>query len=155
MDGGVHNDAPMFDGTGYTYPPGFPKGDTRNTNGKIILSRVYFRAWDPPSAGDENPWPGTRARPHGTHTASTAAGNEVRRSYLGAAPVTLSGVAPKAYVMSYRVFYNSITNDGCFYNAEGIKALEDIAMDGADVLNNSWGGGRAAPAASSTRWTRR
>ncbi len=43
--------------------------------------------------------------------------------------------------MSYKVFYNSVTGDGSFYNAEGIAALEDIARDGADVLNNSWGGG--------------
>ena len=41
----------MFDGTGYTYPAGFPKGDTSNTNGKIIASRAYFRTWDPPAAG--------------------------------------------------------------------------------------------------------
>ena len=26
MDGGVHHLSPMFDGTGYTYPAGFPKG---------------------------------------------------------------------------------------------------------------------------------
>ena len=52
MDGGIHKDAPMFDGTGYTYPAGFPIGDTRNTNGKIIASRVYFRTWDPPAPGD-------------------------------------------------------------------------------------------------------
>ena len=39
------------------------------------------------------------------------------------------------------MFYNSITNDGSFYNAEGIAALEYIMKDGADVLNNSWGGG--------------
>jgi len=141
MDGGAHKDAAMFDGTGYTYPPGFPKGDTRGTNGKIIVARSYFRTWDPPSAGDENPWPGLRGTEHGNHTASTAAGNEVEVSYLGADPVTISGVAPAAYVMSYRVFYNSITNDGSFYNTEGIKALEDIVADGADVLNNSWGGG--------------
>ena len=139
MDGGVHHLSPMFDGTGYSYPAGFPKGFTSNTNGKIIASRVYFRTWDPPSAGDENPWPGTQGTPHGTHTASTAAGGEVQASFAGAPPVTISGVAPKAYVMSYRVFYNSITNDGSFYNTEGIKALEDIVMDGADVLNNSLG----------------
>ncbi len=141
MDGGVHHLSPMFDGAGYTYPAGFPKGFTSNTNGKIIASRVYFRTWDPPSAGDENPWPGTQGTQHGTHTASTAAGGEVQASFAGAPPVTISGVAPKAYVMSYRVFYNSITNDGSFYNTEGIKALEDIVMDGADVLNNSWGAG--------------
>ena len=141
MDGGAHHAAPMFDGTGYTYPAGFPKGDNSNNNGKIILSKVYFRTWDPPSAGDENAWPGVAGTSHGTHTSSTVAGNEVQASYLGSAPVTISGVAPRAYIMSYRVFYNSITNDGSFYNVEGIKALEDIAVDGADVLNNSWGGG--------------
>ena len=141
MDGGVWHESPMFDGTGYTYPVGFPKGFTSNTNGKIIASRVYFRTWDPPSAGDENPWPGTQGTPHGSHTASTSAGGEVQASFAGAPPVTISGVAPKAYVMSYRVFYNSITDNGSFYNTEGIKALEDIVTDGADVLNNSWGGG--------------
>ena len=141
MDGGAHHASPMFDGTGYTFPAGFPKGLTSNTNGKIIASRVYFRTWDPPSAGDENPWPGVAGTQHGTHTASTVAGGEVQASFAGAPAVTISGVAPKAYVMSYRVFYNSITNDGSFYNTEGIKALEDIVMDGADVLNNSWGGG--------------
>ena len=143
MDGGAHHDAPMFDGTGYSYPPGYPAGGlglTANNNGKIIVSRAYFRTWDPPSVGDENPWPGTQGTPHGTHTASTAAGNEVQADYLGLTK-TISGVAPKAWVMSYRVFYNSITNDGSFYNAEGIAALEDILLDGADVLNNSWGGG--------------
>ncbi len=143
MDGGAHKDAPMFDGTGYSYPPDFPAlglGLTANNNGKIIASRAYFRTWDPPSVGDENPWPGVNGTPHGTHTASTAAGNEVVADYLGIT-MTISGVAPKAWIMSYRVFYNSITNDGSFYNAEGIAALEDIMMDGADVLNNSWGGG--------------
>ena len=143
MDGGAHHDAAMFDGTGYSYPTGYPTnglGLTSNNNGKIIVSRAYFRTWDPPSVGDENPWPGTQGTSHGTHTTSIAAGEEVQASYLGITE-KISGVAPKAWVMSYRVFYNSITNDGSFYNAEGIAALEDIMKDGADVLNNSWGGG--------------
>ncbi|HFD39999.1 MAG TPA: CHRD domain-containing protein, partial [Anaerolineae bacterium] len=53
----------------------------------------------------------------------------------------MSGVAPGAWLMSYRVFYYSVSGDGSFYTAEGIAALEDIVADGADVLNNSWGGG--------------
>ncbi len=141
VDSGVHKDAPMFSGAGYTYPPGFPKGDTRNTNGKIIVARTYFRTWDPPAPDDAQPWPGASGISHGTHTSSTAAGNKVTASYLGAPPVTLEGVAPRAYVMSYKVFYNSITGNQSFYNAEGIKALEDAVADGADVINNSWGGG--------------
>ncbi len=140
MDGGAHHSAPMFDGTGYTYPSGFPLGDPLNNNGKIIVSKAYFRSWDGPAAGDENTWPGENGTSHGVHTASTVAGNEVVADYLGITE-TLSGVAPKAYVMSYRVFYASLAGDGSFYDAEGIAALEDIAVDGADVLNNSWGGG--------------
>ena len=143
MDGGVHKDALMFSGTGYTYPRGYPLGDLRDTNGKIIVARAYFRTWDPPSAGDENPWPGTRGTPHGVHTAATAAGNAVDADYDGV-PVKLSGVAPRAYLMSYRVFYNSITNDGSFYDVEGVAALEDLTRDGADVVNNSWGSGPAS-----------
>ena len=143
MDGGLHHAAPMFDGTGWSYPTGWPAGglgDAANNNGKIIASRAYFRAWDPPSLGDENTWPGTQGTSHGTHTGSTAVGNAVVANYLGLNE-NISGVAPGAWAMSYRVFYNSVTNDGSFYDVEGIAALEDIVIDGADVVNNSWGGG--------------
>jgi subtilisin family serine protease len=145
MDGGVHKDAPMFSGAGYSYPPDFPpggKGLQSNNNGKIIASRAYFRSWDPPAPGDENPWPGESGTSHGVHTAGIAAGNIVNNAtYLGLALPTISGVAPRAWVMSYRVFYNSVTGDGSFYNTEGLAAMEDIVADGADVVNNSWGGG--------------
>lgn len=141
MDGGVHKDAPMFDGTGYAYPAGYPKGQTSNTNGKIIASRAYFRSWDPPAPGDENPWPGENGTSHGVHTAGIAGGDVVSATYAGYDVGEMSGVAPKSYIMSYRVFYASVSNDGSFYTAEGIAALEDIVADGADVVNNSWGGG--------------
>ncbi|MGC9400396.1 MAG: S8 family serine peptidase [Anaerolineae bacterium] len=144
MDGGVHKDAPMFDGTGYSYPDGWPAnglGLTENNNGKIIVSRAYFRPWDPPAPGDENPWPGENGTSHGVHTAGIAAGDIVTGTYLGMEFPNMSGVAPKAWVMSYRVFYASVNGEGGFYTAEGIAALEDIVADGADVLNNSWGGG--------------
>lgn len=140
VDGGAHHAAPMFDGTGYTYPPGYPKGDPKNNNGKIIVSRAYFRPWDPPAPGDENTWPGAHGTPHGTHTSSTAAGNEVVASYRGVTE-TISGVAPRAFIQSYRVFYASINGLGSFFEAEGLAALEDVVKDDADVLNNSWGNG--------------
>ena len=130
----------MFDGTGYTYPPGYPKGDPKNNNGKIIVSRAYFRPWDPPARGDENTWPGENGTEHGTHTSSTAAGNEVVANYRGVTE-TISGVAPRAYIQSYRVFYASINGLASFFEAEGLAALEDVVKDDADVLNNSWGNG--------------
>jgi len=144
MDGGIHKDAPMFSGEGWSYPAGWPKGGLGlkdNNNGKIIASRAYFRTWDPPAAGEATPWPGVSGTSHGCHTSGIAAGNIVEADYLGYDVGQMSGVAPAAWLMSYRVFYNSVTGDGSFYTAEGIAALEDIVRDGADVVNNSWGGG--------------
>ena len=141
MDGGVHHDAPMFSGAGYSYPAGYPAGglgDTNNNNGKIIVSRAYFRTWDPPALGESNVWPGVSGTSHGVHTAGIAAGNGVAATYLGYV-TNISGVAPGAWIMSYRVFYNSVSGDTSFYTPEGIAALEDIVRDGAQVVNNSWG----------------
>lgn len=147
MDGGLHKDAPMFDGTGFSYPPDFPPnglGLTENNNGKIIASRAYFRSWDPPAPGDENPWPGENGTPHGVHTGGIAAGNIVTANYLGLTFPDISGVAPAAWAMSYRVFYASVNGNESFFTTEGIAALEDIVADGADVVNNSWGEGPTA-----------
>ncbi|MFD3163242.1 S8 family serine peptidase [Herpetosiphon sp. NSE202] len=144
MDGGVHKDAPMFSGVGYDYPEDYPDnglGLTQNNNGKIIASRAYFRDWDGPANGDQNPWPGVNGTPHGVHTAGIAAGDVVTATFSGLSLPSMSGVAPKAWIMSYRVFYASVNGIGSFYNAEGIEALEDIVADEADVVNNSWGGG--------------
>ncbi|MEZ4870343.1 MAG: S8 family serine peptidase [Caldilineaceae bacterium] len=144
IDGGVHHLAPMMNGAGYSYPPSYGPnglGLTANNNGKIIVSRAYFRTWDPPATGDENPWPGVAGTSHGMHTSSTAAGDVVTATYQGFDVGEMSGVAPKAYVMSYRVFYASVNGIGSFYTTEGIAAIEDMVKDGADVVNNSWGGG--------------
>jgi subtilisin family serine protease len=147
VDGGVHKDAPMFSGVGYTYPPDFPaggKGLKSNNNGKIIASRAYFRSWDPPAPGDENPWPGVNGTSHGVHTSGIAAGNIVNADFQGVQVPNISGVAPKAWVMSYRVFYASVNGNESFFTTEGIAALEDVVADGADVVNNSWGEGPTA-----------
>ncbi|MEM7798099.1 MAG: S8 family serine peptidase [Chloroflexota bacterium] len=143
MDGGLHHDAAMFDGTNFQYPVGFPTdglGDAANNNGKIIASRAYFRDWDPPVPEDGNSWPSLPFTSHGVHTGSTAGGNSVEATTNGFT-TTASGVAPAAWLMSYRTFYTSVSGDRSFYTIEGIASLEDIALDGADVVNNSWGGG--------------
>jgi subtilisin family serine protease len=143
MDEGVHKDAPMFDGTGFSYPVDYPFGGIglkSNNNGKIIASRFYYRADDPPAAGDADPWPGAEGGSHGVHTAGTAAGNTVTADFIGR-DIELSGVAPRAWVMSYKVLYKSVSGRDTFETPEGIACLEDIIKDGADVLNCSWGGG--------------
>jgi len=143
MDAGIHKDAPMFDGTNFSYPIDYPFGGLgfkSNNNGKIIASRAYYRENDPPSAGDANPWPGEDSDSHGVHTGGTAAGNIVTADFIGR-DVQLSGVAPQAWVMSYKIFYHSESGIDTFDTPEGIACLEDIIKDGADVLNCSWGSG--------------
>jgi subtilisin family serine protease len=132
---------PCFNDAGYTMPAGYPKGDTRFTNAKVIVARAYFRPSDPPSAGNNTPIQGPGASPHGTHTAGTVACNANTSTGLGS--VTISGIAPAAYLMNYRIFYPSDSPDG-FEDGNGwvveiVQAIEDAVRDGADVLSNSWG----------------
>jgi len=132
---------PCFNDAGYSAPRGFPKGDTRFTNNKVLVARAYHRPGDPPKAGEETPVQGTNeASPHGTHVAGIAACNANTRTF---GDITISGIAPGAYLMNYRVFYVSQSPDVFqspnAYVAELVQAIEDAVADGADVINGSWG----------------
>jgi subtilisin family serine protease len=74
---------------------------------------------------------------HGTHTASTAAGNAgVDASFLGADLGTVSGIAPGAHVIAYKVCGNS----GC-YSSDSATAINQAVLHGVDALNFSISGG--------------
>jgi 2',3'-cyclic-nucleotide 2'-phosphodiesterase/3'-nucleotidase len=141
IDTGVYAPNPFFNPTGYQYPPGYPVGDRRYTTKKVIGARAYFRAWDPPLPGDEGAWPGPNGSSHGTHTIGTTAGNADTVAEYAGLTETLSGVAPKAQILSYRVFYpTSSEYSGYAFSAEIVMAFEDAVVDGADVINYSAGG---------------
>jgi subtilisin family serine protease len=131
---------PCFNDAGYSPLPGYPKGDTRFTNNKVIVARAYFRPDDPPAPGNETPIQGPGGSPHGTHTSGTVGCNAGTLA-LGSVPIT--GIAPRARLMNYRIFYPS-TSPEAFQNGNGyvveiVQAIEDAVRDGADVLSNSWG----------------
>ena len=86
---------PCFDDTGYKAPKGFPKGDTRFTNNKVIVARAYFRPDDPPTAGNATPIQGPGGSPHGTHVAGTVACDAGTQATIQSVDVELSGVAPR------------------------------------------------------------
>lgn len=74
---------------------------------------------------------------HGTHTATTAAGNGgVAASIFGVPYGTVSGVAPRAQVISYRVCASA----GC-YASDSVAAVNQAIIDGVDVINFSISGG--------------
>jgi uncharacterized repeat protein (TIGR01451 family) len=76
---------------------------------------------------------------HGTHTSSTAAGNGgVDAVMLGVDRGEISGIAPRAHVIMYRV----CALDGC-YSSDSMAAVEQAILDGVDAINFSISGGGA------------
>jgi subtilisin family serine protease len=133
LDTGVDQTHPFFSPQGFTYPPGFPKGQTAYTTPKVIVARAF-------------PQPGTTRRNsllpvdedgHGTHVAGIAAGDFETPSILG---LSLSGVAPRAYIGNYRVLTVATPDFCCNGNAPEIaRAIEAAVRDGMDVINLSIG----------------
>ena len=74
-DQGNYTGNPCFNDAGYTAPKGYPKGDKKFTNNKVIVARKYFRPGDPPTDGNDTAIQGPGGSPHGTHTAGTVACN--------------------------------------------------------------------------------
>ena len=74
---------------------------------------------------------------HGTHTATTAAGDCVASAPLyGVERGPVSGIAPGARVIMYRVCLAA----GCF-SSDSVAAVQQAILDGVDVINFSISGG--------------
>jgi subtilisin family serine protease len=82
---------------------------------------------------------------HGTHTLSTAGGNDEAAAvtsggiYIG----TTSGVAPRARVASYKALFATINNGylgGTGFNSDLVAAIDKAVADGVDVINYSISG---------------
>lgn len=129
LDTGIEPEHPGFNPQGMTAPEGFPQYSGASpeaaeqnrllTNGKIIVARSY----DTTSARD--------VYGHGTAVAMAAAGV---RHQGPSGPI--SGVAPRAWLGVYRV--NRGTT-GSIPTSYVLRALDDAASDGMDVVNCSFG----------------
>jgi subtilisin family serine protease len=126
IDTGVDVTHPSFNDAGFKAPNGFPRvnkdTDLRYTNNKVIVARNYDTSASA-SARD--------VKGHGTSVANVAAG--VRN--FGPRGAT-EGVAPRAYIGSYKVFPDN--RDGA-PNSQVIKAIDDAVADGMQVINLSLG----------------
>ena len=86
---------------------------------------------------------------HGSHTASTAAGNfRVKATVEGVGLGTISGVAPGAKVAAYKACYvgpdTTVTEDDICALSDLVAAIDQAVADGVDVINYSIGGGAAS-----------
>ena len=78
---------------------------------------------------------------HGSHTASTAAGNIVNNvSFFGLAQGTAKGGVPSARIAAYRI----CQPDGCT-DEDIMAAFDDAIADGVDIISISVGSGEASP----------
>ncbi|KAI5434261.1 hypothetical protein KIW84_021216 [Lathyrus oleraceus] len=135
IDSGIWPKSKSFSDEGFGPPPKKWKGSCHNftCNNKIIGAQ-YFNIKRFYSKKDiEGP---TDVNGHGTHCASTAAGNMVHSvSLQGYASGTARGGVPSARIAVYKVCWEEI---GC-NDADILSAFDSAIHDGVDVLSVSLG----------------
>ncbi|WP_243855092.1 S8 family peptidase [Diaminobutyricimonas sp. TR449] len=127
-------------------------------NTKVIGARYYVDGFGASSIGGEALGEYLSARDgdgHGSHTASTAAGNIGTAATVAGSDVgTFTGVAPAAKISAYKVCWTgkdpaSTSDDGCA-TSDLLAAINQAVADGVDVINFSIGGGAAQTTYSAT-----
>lgn len=107
-------------------------------NNKLIGARYYNEGVDVADAEFESP---RDLDGHGSHTASTAAGNNaVPMSVNGIDLGEGSGMAPAAQVATYKALWADGAGEASGATVDLVKAVEDAITDGVDVINYSVSG---------------
>lgn len=120
--------------------------DASDCNQKLIGARYYNSGWGGNDGIDATlPWEFNSPRDyggHGTHTASTAGGNN-GTPLTGAASVlgSVSGIAPRARIAAYKVCWQTPSGGSCF-SSDSVAAIDQAVADGVDVINFSISGSR-------------
>ncbi len=128
IDSGIDTTHPMFSDAGFTAPSGFPKtdatrpGDLSLTNNKVIVVRNFNSTSAEPDSRDHVG--------HGTFGAAVAAGRRATGPLAN-----IAGVAPGAYLGSYKVF----TTEPSVSVTVITRAMDQAVVDGMDIINLSLG----------------
>ena len=159
LDTGIWPEHPSLsdpDPTGNAYAPlgvfpacqfgtGANPGPPFTCNNKLIGAYRFMAGYDACVTAGNCAFPAgtfTSARDedgHGTHTATTAAGNgQLPATVLGVERGNVSGIAPRARVIAYKVCGAS----GCL-DSDCAAAVDQAISDGVDVINFSVEGGLA------------
>ncbi len=143
IDTGINFDHPSFaatggDGYAHENPRGEFVGLCDPLTGAPFCNDKLIGVWDFTGSGGED------AHGHGSHTASTSAGNVVAAT-VSAPTITLertvSGVAPHANIISYK----GCTPAGNCLSPSLVAAIDQATADGVDVINYSIGGDSSDP----------
>src|SRR5438067_786331 len=120
--------------------------DVNLCNKKLIGARHFDAAWDGDAAiKSQRPWEFLSPRDyndHGSHTTSTAGGNNgVPTTGPAAVFGPISGMAPRARVAMYKALWS--TQDGATasgFTSDLTAAIDQAGSDGVDVINYSISG---------------
>ncbi|KAL8034790.1 hypothetical protein ABFX02_12G053300 [Erythranthe guttata] len=136
IDTGITPGHPSFNDQGMPPPPPKWKGKcelsgTLSCNNKLIGARNFASYFPGPPIDNFG---------HGTHTASTAAGNFVSgANVFGQANGTASGIAPLAHLAIYKVGSHENGTDVLF-DKDLLAGMDAAIEDGVDVLSLSLAG---------------
>jgi minor extracellular serine protease Vpr len=143
LDSGIDQTHPAFQDSSLVAPSGFPMcsgTDCAFTSNKVIVARSYVAML---AAGTSASNPAANSRPddlsprdhigHGTAVASVVAGA------TNTGLVTITGMAPRAFLGNYRIFGSPEVNDTTSDDVV-ITAAEQAMNDGMDIITLSLGG---------------
>lgn len=151
IDTGIWPEHPSFADDGTLRPPPIgplpcefgntaanPNDAPFTCNNKLIGARQMLATYRLLIGADPDEFDSARDDDgHGTHTASTAAGNAgVAASIYGEPKGTISGIAPLAHIVAYK----GLGNLGGF-TSDLVSAIDQAVEDGVNVINYSIGGG--------------
>jgi hypothetical protein len=118
-------------------------------NRKLVGARYYNAGFGGPEGiRQQLPYEILSARDvdgHGSHTASTAAGNAdvEAKAPNGDLLGVISGMAPRARIAVYKVCWGIAPDGGCF-SSDSVAAIDQAVADGVDVINFSISGSRTS-----------
>ena len=152
IDTGIWPESKSFaGGTGIPIPAGWAgkcvageRFPVTSCNDKLIGARYFVAGFGKHNINKSEFLSPRDGDGHGSHTASTAAGNRVTGVSIEGKVFddgTVSGMAPGAKVAAYKVCWTGEPGvaDGCF-NSDSVAAINAAVLDGVDVLNYSIGG---------------
>lgn len=143
IDTGIVQEHPSLDDANYGAPPsgwtgicqageGFAATDC---NRKLIGARYFVEGHGVENLDEDDFLSPRDSDGHGTHTATTAAGNSGVQAVLAGVPVAkVSGIAPKARIAVYKACWAL----GCFFS-DTAAATDQAVADGVDILTHSIG----------------